>query len=185
MKELVITAKSERKGNDALDSTTGKLLDLPKEYDGWSARQQFDWVEKNGIDLLVDIVASDGKTSYQLKTEPFGLKLAAIDPQSWDAPANEQIQAALASRRPDLLNGKQIAMVYEEEEKLDGGSTDAIFELLAKPPLTFAFETRKGAQGLLQILHYTEEPHGMRIRYTLVQPVKTEKIQKNLTDGLF
>ena len=36
-------------------------------------------------------------------------------------------------------------------------------------PATFAFQTRKGDLGILQVIRFTEEPRGMRIRYKLVQ----------------
>ena len=42
--------------------------------------------------------------------------------------------------------------------------------LQQQPPLTFAFQTRNGTLGLLQMIRYTEEPHGVRIRYKLAQP---------------
>ncbi len=51
------------------------------------------------------------------------------------------------------------------------------YELIQHEPLTFAFQTRKGDLGILQIIRYTEEPRGMRIRYKLVQPAKPEKLQ--------
>ena len=36
--------------------------------------------------------------------------------------------------------------------------------------MTFAFQTRKGDLGILQVIRFTEEPRGMRIRYKLVRP---------------
>ena len=45
-----------------------------------------------------------------------------------------------------------------------------LYDSSSDPPLTFAFQTRKGTLGLLQVIRYTEEPHGVRIRYKLAQP---------------
>jgi hypothetical protein len=36
-------------------------------------------------------------------------------------------------------------------------------------PVTFAFKTRQGGMGLLQITGFTENPRGVKIRYKLVQ----------------
>lgn len=41
-------------------------------------------------------------------------------------------------------------------------------------PVTFAFKTREGGRGLLQITGFTENPRGVKIRYKLVQASKSK-----------
>lgn len=50
------------------------------------------------------------------------------------------------------------------------GITSYILSSGFTQPLTFAFQTRKGDLGLLQVIRYTLEPLGVRVRYKLVQP---------------
>ncbi len=171
VKELVITAKSEHKGNDALDLATGKLLDLPKDFDKWPADKQGKWFADNNVDLFVDVVLSAG--TYPVMPQrgqlvPEGLKLAAIANERWDNATDEKLRAALASITPGtavITPGHADMPVAEVHERR--GTT--YFDIQWAPPITFAFQTRKGARGILQILRYTEEPRGMRIRYKLVQ----------------
>ena len=43
------------------------------------------------------------------------------------------------------------------------------YYMVSEPPVTFAFQTGKGDLGILQVIRFTEEPAGMRLRYKLVQ----------------
>jgi hypothetical protein len=55
----------------------------------------------------------------------------------------------------------RLAFVVER----DGATYYTDFSL----PATFAFQTRKGDRGILQVIRFTEAPRGIRIRYKLVQ----------------
>jgi hypothetical protein len=44
----VVNTQSERKGSDAIDLASGKLVDLPKEPDKWSPQQQSKWAADSG-----------------------------------------------------------------------------------------------------------------------------------------
>ena len=97
---------------------------------------------------------------------PEGMKLAAVANERWDSATDEDLRTALASITPGVIvhpNGPtDIAALHERR-----GTT--YYDLQWTPPVTFAFQTRKGELGILQVIRYTEEPRGMRIRYKLVQ----------------
>ncbi|HMP82256.1 MAG TPA: hypothetical protein PKA41_06050 [Verrucomicrobiota bacterium] len=55
--------------------------------------------------------------------------------------------------------------------ELDEGQTVSVTGENNLPPATFAFRTKSGVRGVLQITGFTENPRGVRIRYKLVQNV--------------
>ncbi len=59
--ERVINAVSEGKGGEGLDLTSGKLVDVPKEFGKWSAELIDKWSRNNNVDLFVDFVVDDDR----------------------------------------------------------------------------------------------------------------------------
>jgi hypothetical protein len=57
------------------------------------------------------------------------------------------------------------------DEVLKHGAPGSPVFLSAKGmlPETFLFRTREGGEGVLQIVGFNDNPHGVRIRYKLVQ----------------
>jgi serine/threonine protein kinase/multidrug efflux pump subunit AcrA (membrane-fusion protein) len=186
--ERVVIARAEKKGSEAIDLAGGKLVDLPKESDRWSAEQQNQWSTEHNVDLIVDFAgsatASGGKMGSGMpgmsggmggmmgamnagELVPQGLKLAAVPNERWDNAKREDLQSALASVMSGLYlsaDGQRMVPVAEVRERRGVTSLVLVF-----PPATFAFQNRKGDLGLLQVVRYTEEPRGMRIRYKLAQ----------------
>jgi uncharacterized protein (TIGR03067 family) len=143
---------SKALNGQGLDLVGGRLVDLPKEFSEWSAREREKWSIENRVDLVVD----DNSLA------PQQLKLAALWDTRWDTATAKDLRSALASPTPgrDFEVPNEIAQVREV-----GGVLS--FDI-AHLPATFAFQTRKGDQGILQVIRYTEAPAGMRIRYKLV-----------------
>ena len=173
--ERVVNARSEGKGSDAINLASGKLVDLPKDFDKWTADKQRNWCAENKVDLLGDVNPASnvgiGASTVPLAgyLTPEELKLAAIPESDWNSADNGMvsnavfqlyIQSATPGHAfyPEDINDP-VAEIHEQH-----GVT--VFEL-RKLPATFAFQTRKGQLGLLQVLRYTEEPRGLRIRYKL------------------
>ncbi len=170
--ERVLNAHSEGTGNDAIDLASGKLVDLPKEFDHWSAQQQSQWSTDHNVDLMSPRPIADPIVEGNLTQEltPLGLKLAAIGNERWENVTHEDLQLTLASVTPGCVltsDGRlqPVATLYEMR-----GITSYILSSGFTQPLTFAFQTRKGDLGLLQVIRYTLEPLGVRVRYKLVQP---------------
>ncbi|MGD0899700.1 MAG: protein kinase, partial [Thermoguttaceae bacterium] len=137
------TLGPDGKHNIFLDLETGKLHDPPdpKEVDGLNVAQLRAWAAKNGVDLL----AKDPLLGFDLAVFPMP------DNRMWDD-----------------LPPADVLKVMEQAT----GATPAVITAGKELPVTVWFKTRKGALGVLQFLGYTHQPsgpHGVKIRYKLLQ----------------
>ncbi len=195
--ELVVNASGEGKGGEGLNLASGKLVDVPKEFGQWSAQQQNEWSTKGSIDLVVDlIIGTGGPSNKSVALVPNGLKLGAIQGRfdsitkktiwPWDQATGEELRLALASPTPGtaVIEGQgpfDRTAIVSERRGITYYEIPAGSEFL---PATFAFQTRKGELGILQVIRFTEDPRGMRIRYKLVQspPATSPPISKESPD---
>jgi RND family efflux transporter MFP subunit len=162
--------KNHNNENAALCLATGKVIGFDANFGKMSDKEQEDWMEKNNIDLIVCWEIHPPLPQQELPREhgllcPIGLKLVSVVNERWNRITAEEMQTELDSPvsqwlRDDLgptaYVGERVGKVY--------------YRLENRLPLTFAFKTRKGDVGLLQVLRYTEDPKGMRIRYKLAIP---------------
>lgn len=146
------TAERPIKGED-LDA--GREVTVPADVEQAGESQFFHWVAKEGVDLMA---WSHSRYWTFFST----LKLASIEPTVWDTSRPEDLQTVLKS-------GDLGAMVRLESDSMEGFRSHSIQTNVALP-LTFAFETRQGSQGVLQITGFTESPQGVRVRYKLTAP---------------
>jgi uncharacterized protein (TIGR03067 family) len=174
--EKVINSKSEGKGSEALDLAGNKLVDLPQDFNNWSVERQEQWFKENNIDLLVDfenIAPAQGMADTGVLL-PKGLKLTAIATQQWDSISDEELRLALRQLTAETIFDPNVhkseLVIATVREK--GGITAYLLPSMVYgyPPWTFAFQTRQGDLGILQVIRFTEEPKGMRIRYKLAKP---------------
>jgi RND family efflux transporter MFP subunit len=100
---------------------------------------------------------------------PEALRLALVDDEQWTGVSENVLRSALTSDTPEILHSDDSAPFISSVVVKERGGI-VFWTLQQHPPLTFAFQTRMGTLGLLQVIRYTEEPHGVRIRYKLVQP---------------
>ncbi len=136
------------------------------------------WLQESGADLMYDdrrrIVAFDGVWAVA-----HGTNSAAWD--TWDGLTPETVRAALSSvadaARYDsggtvtVGNNTSALRLYSRF----GGP--AVHELTRDQSSLWFFKTREGGVGLLQITGFTENPHGVRIRYKLVQQTPDDRPQ--------
>ncbi len=146
-----VTVQRPIRGED-LDS--GREIELPVAIEKAGEEQFFHWLAAQGVDLL----AFAHKQSWDVWVAP---KLSSVPPGLWDRPVEAELMAALESGAAGLARAepdeKQGFVSYSVEE-------DVV------TPLAFAFQTRTGAVGLLQIVGFTDSPRGIRIRYRLAAP---------------
>ena len=173
--ERVVNLRSEGKGSDGIDLASGKLVDLPKEFGTWPAERQRQWCEENNVDLTADRSTDKrigGRTAPLDEPwsalVPENMKLAAVTENRWYSVTRPDLDSALEAvwlgdANESRTTGIEVAHVSERR----GITSYTIFGVL---PVTFAFQTRKGDLGILQVIRFTEEPRGIRIRYKLVQP---------------
>jgi serine/threonine protein kinase len=136
--------------NFFIDLDTGKLLSPPADLKlpGADPRNQeafLAWVRESGIDAM-------GETSLSVKGL-VGMELIArpVPGPLWEklTPQALPADAAFSSQRT--------------------AATATHLSAKGELPETFLFKTREGGVGLLQITGFTENPHGVKIRYKLVQ----------------
>ena len=112
----------------------------------WQTRPGHDWIQAHGLDVV---------TTESAKPLPLLLGLdMIIDPaptNGWDivTPADVIYDWPLLQEEPRQMH------VFGDFP----GQTD-----------TFFFQTREGGNGVLQISGFADNPHGVKIRYKLVQP---------------
>ncbi len=111
----------------------------------WMSRAGQEWIRTNGLDVVVTINA---KTLPALMG--FDMIVAKAPTNGWDIVTPADVV--------QLWNFQQEAPRQEQVFGASPGQSD-----------TFCFQTREGAKGVLQILGFAENPHGVKIRYKLVQ----------------
>ena len=107
------------------------------------------WMRREGFDAMYDTggwFSTKGLKCVDMKTAP-------LANDAWDRLTPEQLPSALAEAKAE-----------------DWGSLDCQGEL----PKTYAFQTREGAVGILQLIGTTEDPQSVKLRYKLVQPAPSE-----------
>lgn len=137
----------ERIVTDAINLDDGSLLEFPSTSStninvGLMMVESIRLAELKGVDAYVE-----GSRLFVL-----GMTLAPLPQNDWDSPhavqlAYQAILSASATDKPPLV-------------KLDPDKDGA---------RTYAFKTREGGVGVLQITGYTDHPLGVKLRYKLVQ----------------
>ena len=87
---------------------------------------------------------------------------AALMPAArWEAIKPAEVQATLAKGNPGVRT-------------ITRGQAKSYF---IKPNNIFAFKTREGGMGILQIVGFSENPKGVKIRYKMVKSAKPAKTE--------
>jgi len=131
---------------------TGEYLSPPKTDDPGFF---FAWMTNNinmGLDQMKD---SQGSPRFGLTI--FNMALSDFPSDNWDAATPADVRSAL---------GKATSLPHPQSREL-ANRTYLLPEAPGLPLL--AFSTADGAQGLLQITGFTENPPGVKLRYKLVQ----------------
>jgi predicted Ser/Thr protein kinase len=151
MQEVILNDLDEARGNEALSFESGQLLSLPADFGERTAAARAAWLDSNRVDLLVDYA----RDRWALLSR--GVVFRDLHIRAWDAP-----HVGFGGQWPDTE-------VLERREAREG--TLYLLPANAQPPLTFAFLTANGEQGVLQITGlFTNDPRGMKLRYKLAQP---------------
>src|SRR6266700_4231950 len=151
--ELVLTMGSDT--SDFLDLDTGEVLhhSAGLNFVGSDVAPQTDelvpWVRENGVDA--GVVTNNSSLTPELVLFDVGIFSFGRDTNIWDAlQADRLVSGELGY--PSLTNKHWAISFYSNS--------------LSSPTI---FETREGALGLLEMLEYTDDPGGIKIRYKLVE----------------
>ncbi|MFP4216719.1 MAG: hypothetical protein ACLFVH_12375 [Phycisphaerae bacterium] len=123
-----------------LDLDRGNRQTLPDRLTGSLAA----WLEGQGADLGVEF-AGNGVALVSV-----GLVLNSVSEQKWNTLTPDSFPQDLQGDDPG------------DEVIERGGVRYHHYDGQPELPLTFAFQTRKGAQGLLQVTDYVDEPKGVK-----------------------
>jgi hypothetical protein len=133
----------------SLNLESGEMQQLP------ASLTMADW--STGLQLPDGIIVIAPGTNRALTVAGTGTQVEPLrnSAASWDGP------------QPSHLD-----LAYE----LEPGQTVSVSGESSSPPVTFAFRTKNGARGLLQITGFTDQatgiagyPRGVKLRYKLVQ----------------
>jgi len=181
--QIVGALSGSQPGGDA--GRDWEALDIPQD----SRRYQYiSWLRESGTDLMF---AGDGKIIG------FDGVFAAVHGDSstnwddWDSLTTGQVRAAVDMVDWELRATKASAHgqpvppapatggSYRSAMQLDsreyGGPV--VSQLTPDQSVNWAFKTRDGQIGILQITGFTDNPPAVKIRYKLVQPTSTDDIK--------
>jgi hypothetical protein len=138
----------EKSGDEALELGTGRLATIPPNIHSEAAFEE--WLTSSRADLLADFA----KSRWTLMC--MELRLSDISSDEWNTARPADIARILGSATT--------------LERLD--QSGQVFYLLPERPelpISFAFQTRDGLRGVLQITAFSEKPHRIKIRYKLAE----------------
>ncbi len=134
-------------GNECLDLETSRLFSLPPGSRGYTqeAKALESWIDENEIDLIHDQYVQFGVL--------LGVKMNAtkVAYEEWhDMNAAEALRLGRSMSSPSPKSAPVMLPIIEL-------------------PVSYVFKKLDGNTGILQIVAFTEEPKGVRIRYKMVQ----------------
>ncbi|HEX5399398.1 MAG TPA: hypothetical protein VFY06_10160, partial [Verrucomicrobiae bacterium] len=126
-----------------LDLDSGTVMTNSKL--DWESRAGHQWIRSNGL----DIATTDGSKEIPVLLS-FDMVLSSAPTNAWDA-----------ATPVDVAENWDLQQNEPQQMKMIGaapGQSDMFF-----------FRTREGAMGILQVLGFTDNPPGVKIRYKLVE----------------
>lgn len=124
------------------------------------------WMEQQGMDALL---ASDRHFTA------FGMKVKVLTNEDWEklnpAKLEESLRSIDTNAPPQVLLNPGPGVItakFKGDDELTFGGLPASVWTATDSPATYAFQTREGGQGILQVLFLTDAD--AKIRYKLVQP---------------
>ncbi len=149
--ELIVNDDSA-KINMFADLDAGKLITPPDTLDNNDENAVLRWIKENGIDVMGETAAGVHGLAG------FNMYAARVDNYFWDAGPQEFTDRLMV--------------------RIDDPVLLSVENLL---PVTYLIKTSKYKMGILQILGFTENPKGIKIRYKLLNKEAAPKTDVLLT----
>ena len=145
----------DRDGTECvIDLDSGRLFSVPNQLRNTptEGREKVvsEWYRKNGIDAGAD---GSGQQHGLVGVE---VKAAQVANERWETITEDDISQVLTEAPLKEHEGRVLMLRTNREVRA-----------------TFAFKTREGGMGILQITGFTENPKSVKIRYKMVQTAKT------------
>lgn len=166
VRERSLPDLSSKAGYEFLSLRSGKFLSLPKSKEEAEGEESaFHWISKQPVDLAARWMRAP-EDREEILLSCMKTKLADFDDERWASATPAECAKALKSettlRKWDAGS---------EGELLAGlGIQVYLLPPASQLPRTFAFETRDGTTGVMQITAYDDDPRAVRIRYKRVNP---------------
>lgn len=142
--EIIINDNVSVRKNSLIDFDSGKLFSLPDDWLERPFEDAMKWIEENGIDAS----GATRDTVKGLMCE--GMIFLQVNNSYWD-----KVQA--------------LALATEDIWEKGKPGIPANMTAQGQLPATYIFKTREGGIGILQIISFTENPKGVKIRYKMVE----------------
>ena len=137
--------------NCLIDLDSGKLCTLPAEVAQEGSKAAIGWSEKQGID------AGGGMQPEIMGLIGFDVIVFPVRNEAWERMSAANLSTDNESAFKSAKPGNPVFLTGKGEL-----------------PVTYIFKTREGGMGILQIVGFTEDPKGVKIRYKMVQPHEVE-----------
>jgi tRNA A-37 threonylcarbamoyl transferase component Bud32 len=150
--------ESEAERTNALmmiDFDSGSLLAGSSAMWAADTGSQKSWMQTNGVDAMGVIPQVNGLVGLDMKA----VKVLSSMWSNVSAVAIAEIVERSSSKDTTLLSADELL------------------------PSTWAFQTREGGMGILQITGFTENPRGVKIRYKLMQNLEAQKPKPETVTG--
>jgi len=158
IERVVNSGRTGDEGRDfVIDFDSGRVL-TPPALD--SVEQRVDWARKSGVDGV-------GAVEMDLR----GLLCM------------EMIVMPAQGRQWETLSVQNLQRMLEDEGHELEGAKAAMNATGKDLPATFVFRTHEGGMGILQIVGFTDNPKGVKIRYKMVQQAAGEPAEKSEAEG--
>ena len=148
VKECVLNDLNVINQNVAIRFKTGELLSLPPV----DRLGQQRWMLTNGAAML-----TTKETGYWILIAG-GLRLGDFPREHWDKADSTEVAES-------LLHGTTL----RHPEAIELADVSYLLPSPLTTPFVLSFQTSEGSMGLLQILSFTGNPPGVKLRYKLVQ----------------
>lgn len=145
---VVLNDVSTRSGREGFRLRTGSVTVLPA---GADRNLRAVYFRSSQADFMVDLVANN-----RLVLAP-GLKLADFPADHWDSATPEEVTEALG--------------VEAEGVEVQASNDDRFYHLppTGALPKILALQTADGYRGLVQLIGFTENPAGLKLRFKQIQ----------------
>lgn len=138
-----------------MDLDTG--VELTNSTLDWKSSEGHEWILTNGL----DVVTTDSSANMPVLLA-IDLKLVPVPTNCWDT-----VTAA------DVVQNWTLMEQLPRQEHIFGAAPGR--------SNNFFFQTREGGRGMLEILGFTDNPPGVKIRYKLVQNSSTSSVAESET----
>ncbi len=153
---VVLNDLDERRGSEALDLDTGRVLDIPEDLNSRTEPERQSWFKQKGADVLLGRTGRE--RPHWILVTPLENELA-LTPTVDDEWTRDQF----------VVPPPMGVRVTVAETLRQNGWVYYVLATNTPPPMTFRFATAQGQKGLLQITGFGVDPDYAKLQFKRVQ----------------